>query len=92
MPDPSQTLKGQLPADLQTNAKIPFPNLPVQNTAFKENPGHMKRQHIPSLTPPPPSHASADKRKNSPCRIIIVGKEDIDVVEGGQLTSLNNLH
>lgn len=91
MPDPGQMLKGQLPADLQTNAKNPFPNLIVQNTAFKENPGNIKRRHIPSLTPPPPSHASADKRKNSPCGIIIVGKEGIDVVERGQLASLNYL-
>lgn len=84
-------LKGQLPAYLQTNAKNPFPNLVIQNTAFKENPGNIKRQHIPTLTPTP-SHASADKRKNSQCRIIIVGKEGIDAVAGGQLASLNYLY
>lgn len=36
MPDPDYMLKGQLPADLQTNVKNPVANLVGQNVAFKK--------------------------------------------------------
>ena len=36
VPNPGHVLKGQLPADLQTNAQNAFPNLVGQNVAFKK--------------------------------------------------------
>jgi len=82
VPGPGHALKGQLPADWQTNAKNPSLHHIGQNVAFKKTPGNDKREYIPSLTFPT-SSMHQQIRKNLPLpslllarRVLMLGKED----------------